>query len=74
MSTMHVLDRTGDTRIEWNPNVPAEVEMARQAFEAAQAKRYLTYRTTRSGARGEQIREFDPNAERIVCSPQTVGG
>ena len=48
--------------------------MARASFEAAQAKRYLTYRTDASGNRAEQIRSFDPNAARIVCAPQTVGG
>lgn len=73
-STIHTLDATGDTRIEWNPNSPDEVAMARKAFDQAKKKRYLIYRTARDGSRGELLREFDPTAERIVCTPQTVGG
>lgn len=74
MSVMNVLDRTGDTRIEWDPRVPEEVSMARKAFDEAKAKKYLTYRLDSHGNQGELIREFDPHAERIVATPQTVGG
>ncbi len=73
-SSLHVLDHTGDSRIEWDPNVPADVELARKAFDAAKDKKMLIYKTRRDGSRGEQIKEFDPRAERIVATPQTVGG
>lgn len=74
MSTMNILDRTGDTKIEWNPRSRDEVAMARKAFDEAKAKKYLTYTLNADGTRGELLREFDPNAERIVCTPQNVGG
>lgn len=74
MSVMNVLDRSGDTRIEWNPAVPEEVSMAKKAFDEAKKKKYLTYRLRADGTQGELIREFDPRAERIVATPQTVGG
>lgn len=73
-STLHTLDRTGDTRIEWDPSKPDEVEMARKAFQAAKDKKYLIYKTAADGGRGELLREFDPSAERIVCTAQIVGG
>jgi hypothetical protein len=73
-STLHMLDATGDTRIEWDPSSEFEVEVARKAFEAAKAKKYLIYKTDANGGRGELMRTFDPTAERIVCAPQTVGG
>ena len=73
-STLHIMDRTGDTRIEWDRNSPAEVEIAKKAFDAAKDKKYLTYRVGADGSRGELIREFDPRAERIIATPQTVGG
>jgi hypothetical protein len=73
-NVLNVMDRTGDSRIEWNPNVPAEVEMARAAFNAAKDKKYLTYRLDGDGNRGEVLREFDPGAARIVASPQPQGG
>lgn len=74
MPTLHVLDATGDTRVEWNPNNPDEVALARKAFQNAKDKRYLIYRVEPGGTRGELLREFDPSAERIICAPQTVGG
>lgn len=74
MPVLNILDRTGDTRIEWDPAVAEEVSMARKAFEEAQAKKYLTYKLNADGTQGELIRTFDPTAERIVASPQTVGG
>lgn len=73
-STLHVMDRTGDTRIEWDPKNKDEVKMAKAAFDEAKKKKYLTYRVGADGSQGELIREFDPSAERIVCTPQTVGG
>lgn len=74
MSVMNVMDRTGDTRIEWNPASKDEVAMAKAAFDAAKAKKYLTYKVDSQGNQGELIRTFDPSAERIVATPQTVGG
>ena len=73
-SVMHTLDRTGDIRTEWDPSKPEEVEMARKAFKAAKDKKMLIYRTRADGSRAEQMREFDPTAERIIATPQTVGG
>jgi hypothetical protein len=73
-NAISVLDHTGDTRHEWDPSNPAEVEIARKAFQVAKDKKYLIYRTRADGTRAEQMRTFDPNAERIVCTPQTVGG
>lgn len=73
-STLHLLDRTGDTRIEWDPNNPDEVAMARKAFKTAKDKKMLIYKTRADGSRAEQLREFDPTAERIIATPQTVGG
>lgn len=73
-STLHVLDATGDTRIEWDPKSKDEVRIARKAFEEAKSKKMLTYKVRADGSAGEQIREFDPNAERIIATRQLVGG
>ena len=73
-STLHIMDRTGDTRIEWDPSNKTEVKIARAAFDEAKKKKMLTYKVDSRGNRGELIREFDPTAERIIATPQTVGG
>lgn len=73
MPALSVLDRTGDTKIEWTPGNAAEVEVARAAFDAAKKKGMLTYKRV-AGAEDEVIHEFDPEAAVIVAAPPTVGG
>lgn len=74
-STLEITDHTGDTKIEWNKNVEAEVEAARETFSRMKENhKYLAYKCRRDGSRGEVIRAFDPDAERIVMVPQTQGG
>jgi hypothetical protein len=74
VSTLSVLDHTGDTRIEWDADNHHEVAAAREMFAKMKEKGYLAYRLDASGRQGEVIRSFDPDAERIVMSPQPVGG
>jgi hypothetical protein len=74
-STLEITDNSGDTKIEWNKNVAAEVDAARETFSRMKEQhKYLAYRLRRDGTQGEVIRSFDPDAERIVMVPQTVGG
>ena len=75
MSELAVMDsQLGDNKIEWNADRPAEVAAARDMFYAMKEKRYVAYTLDESGHRGELIREFDPDAERIIMQPQRVGG
>jgi hypothetical protein len=80
MSTMSTLDKSGDTRVEWDPEVPAEVEAARAHFDTMTrppsrgGKGYLAYTPSDGDGRGEQIREFDPEAGEIVLVQAPVGG
>jgi hypothetical protein len=69
---MRVLDRTGDTRLSWNPDDPGEVAAAKAHFDALRGKGYLA---TKRGAGGrETVHSFDPAAREITMQPQTVGG
>lgn len=73
--TLAILDRTGDTKLIWDRAIPAEVENARRTFDDLRGKSFFAYRVTgKKGARGEQITEFDPTAERIILVPPMQGG
>ena len=73
--TMEVLDHTGDSKFQWDPNVPAEVEAARVQFNSLRAKQYDAFRVTgRDGSKGEIMKEFDPGAAQMIMSPRMVGG
>ena len=72
--TLQVLDHTGDTRTTWNPENQAEIDAAKATFnKLVKEKKYLAYKVTNNGNKGEQIREFDLPPGRSSF-PQLVGG
>lgn len=68
------LDHTGDTKIIWDASKPDEVTAVREQFDALRKKGYLAYKVDKKGEKGEVIRNFDAEAEKIILAPQTVGG
>lgn len=75
MSRMEIMDpQLGDTKVYWDKNKPQEVENARENFDRMRKKGYAAYRMTASGSKGEQIRSFDPSAERIILGLPLHGG
>lgn len=73
-NTLHVLDHTGDTKVMWSADNPDEVDAAKATFDRLKKKGFLAYSVKKDGSKGEVIREFDKTAERIIMSPQLVGG
>ncbi len=72
---LRIMDaREGDIKIEWDPDNADQLEIAKKAFGEAKRKGMLLYRVGERGRKGEQLTEFDPEAERIVASPRAVGG
>lgn len=70
-----ILDDTGDTKVMWSKDNDDEVDAARAQFNTLTRKGYTAYRATgKDGKKGEQIREFDPDAERIILVPPVQGG
>jgi hypothetical protein len=74
MSDMHVLDKTGHTKISWDPDVPAEVDAARTAFQSlTQNNRYRAF-VSDDGDKGRRVEAFDPTLEELVMVPHVSGG
>lgn len=71
---MSILDETGDTKIVWDEDTPAEVESARNSFDTMKRKGYVAYRVNKKGDQGEVMDRFDPSAEKMILSPQMKGG
>lgn len=67
-------DATGDVKKSWNRNNPDEVEDARRSFNALKAKGFSAFRVDAAGVQNGVMREFDPDAERIVLIPPVIGG
>ncbi len=74
MPELAVMDTTGDSKTIWNPDVPAEVDVARATFDALKKKRYIAYTVDEKGEKGKVINDFDPKAGKIILTPPLAGG
>jgi len=75
-SVLHIMSKEGDTRIMWDPRIPAEVTAAKAAFDAAKKGGMLAYAVDpdTGDKTGTVIRDFDETAGKIIMAPQLVGG
>jgi hypothetical protein len=65
----------GDTTISWHSDRSDEVDAARATFEKLTAKGYTAFRSGgKEGQKGEKLKTFDPEAERIILVPRIAGG
>lgn len=72
---MAVLGQNGDTKHIWDPEKPAEVEAAKAVFDSLRKKGYMAFHVKgKQGEQGDQMREFDPAAGRLILVPQMAGG
>lgn len=72
---MAVMGARGDTKYLWDKTKPVEVEAARAQFAKFREQGYAAFSVTgKNGEKGELIREFDPNIDAIIFSPQMQGG
>lgn len=75
MGSLAILGRTGDVKVEWDADVDDEVSIAKKAFQENKKKGYSAFRVHgKDWRKGEQLKEFDPDAERIVMIPAMQGG
>jgi hypothetical protein len=72
--TMAVMGVFGDQKIGWDSDVPNEVEAARKTFNELTKKGYFAFAIRGENKKGEQIKEFDPQAERLIMAPPVRGG
>lgn len=78
MGKLKVMDGNGHTEVEWDVNDPASVEKARTVFQHKILAGYHAYAVAPINGAGERkgamIKEFDPEAERVVIAPPMAGG
>jgi hypothetical protein len=65
----------GDTRIIWDSENEVEVANARRSFEELVGRQgYAAFAVKGDGEKGRQIRQFDPNTEKLILAPAIAGG
>jgi hypothetical protein len=74
MSEAHVMDRTGDTTLEWDKDNADEVENARETFTRLRGKGHRAFRVNPSGGKAQRMDTFDPSAEAMIMVPHVGGG
>jgi hypothetical protein len=75
MSEMAIMDRSGDTKLIWDPDNADEVANAKRTFDDLLKKGFMAFKVEgRKGDKGEQIKTFDPKAEKLILTPAMAGG
>jgi hypothetical protein len=68
-----VMDTSGDTRHQFNPDDPSAVAEAERRFTKLTEAGFIAAKRTGIGT-SELIREFDPTAQETVFIPRLRGG
>lgn len=75
MSVLEIMDvKTGDVKVEWNPDNVDEASSAEKQFKELTKKGFKAFRIYDSGKKGQELTTFDKHAERILLVPPVVGG
>lgn len=75
MIVMSMLTGHGDLKKIWNAANADEVDDAKRSFEhMTKVKKYVAFRVKEDGTPGEQLREFDPTAGKMILVPAMAGG
>lgn len=72
---LRIMGREGDVRITWNARDADEVTAAERQFNDLTDKGFRAYAVTEgSGGKGDQITEFQADAQKIILAPPMAGG
>lgn len=76
MGVMRILDRTGDTVVEWDLADPASLAEAEALFTRLTAECKIPFARPGGGTarEAERIRHFDPALDEIVWVRPVAGG
>jgi len=74
MGIQIVMDRSGDTRHEFDAADVESLAKAEERFQALTGKGFRAVALGKNGEPGELIRRFDPNVEETLFIPQLKGG
>lgn len=70
-----VMGEPGDTKHIWDRTKPDEVDAAKTLYKGLTKKGYRAFRVVgKDGDKGEQMTDFDPEAERMIMVGPMAGG
>ena len=74
MSVQIVMDRSGDTRHEFDVTDARAVALAERRFKELTGKGFRAVALTKGGDQGRLLGRFDPQVEETLFIPQLQGG
>lgn len=74
MGELREMSRMGDLKLSWDCGKEKEVAAAKEVFDKRLKEGWTAFGEKRLGGKGDRIRNFDPDAERIILVPQIAGG
>ncbi len=74
MGVQIVMDRSGDTRHEFDAADLASIALAEERFKALTGSGFRAVALGKDGSTGELIGKFDPAVEETLFIPQLKGG
>jgi hypothetical protein len=74
MAVQIVMDRSGDTRHEFDKTDAGAVALAHERFRQLTGKGFRAVALGRDGGPGQLMRNFDPDVEATLFIPQLQGG
>lgn len=66
--------QAGDYHIMWDSTREEEVAQARKTFNEFKKLGWVAFSVTTKGDKDEIIKDFDPDAEKIIMAPKAAGG
>ena len=74
MSVQIVMDRSGDTRHEFDATDAKALRVAEERFRELTGKGFRAVALGKNGGPGKLVEKFDPKAEETLFIPQLQGG
>ena len=74
MAVQIVMDRTGDTRHEFDASDTNAVALAEERFQQLTGKGFRAVALSGDGSPGKLVEKFDPTVEQTLFIPQLQGG
>ena len=72
---MSEMNEKGDTKVIWDASNDEEVANAKATFDRlTKNRKFAAFNVGRTGKKGVPMKEFDPDAEKIILVPQLAGG
>ena len=74
MGQLREMSKKGDLKLLWDSDNEQEVSAAKEVFDKRIKEGWAAFGEKRLGGKGERIKVFDPEDERIVLVPPIAGG